>query len=101
MSAFLLSKNVWLIIGFLGQVCFSMRFIIQWLYSEKKKASLIPVVFWYFSLLGGAILLAYAIYRKDPVFIAGQAAGLIIYIRNLMLIAKAKKRLNPQTDESR
>ena len=67
---------------------FSARFFLQWIYSEIKKRSVIPLGFWYFSLLGGATLLAYAIYREDPVFIVGQGAGLIIYSRNLILIKK-------------
>ena len=77
-----------LVVGFMGQMFFSARFFLQWVYSEIKKRSIIPVGFWYFSLLGGATLLAYAIYREDPVFIVGQGAGLIIYSRNLILIKR-------------
>ncbi|MBT7308945.1 MAG: hypothetical protein HN842_12065 [Gammaproteobacteria bacterium] len=76
----------WLMLGFLGQALFSMRFLIQWIYSEKNRRSMIPTAFWYFSLGGGATLLFYAILREDPVFIVGQATGLFIYSRNLMLI---------------
>ena len=76
----------WLILGFLGQALFSMRFFIQWIYSEKHKKSLIPKAFWYFSLAGGITLFSYAILRQDPVFIAGQGLGLFVYIRNLMFI---------------
>lgn len=83
----------WIILGFLGQFLFFMRFFVQWIVSEKKGESTIPIAFWYFSLLGGGILFVYAIWRKDPVFIVGQGGGLIIYIRNLMLIYK-KKALN-------
>ena len=78
----------WLILGFLGQFLFSMRFLIQWVYSEKNKKSIIPKAFWYFSLAGGLTLLSYAILRQDPVFIAGQGLGLLIYIRNLMFIRR-------------
>jgi lipid-A-disaccharide synthase-like uncharacterized protein len=78
--------TIWLAIGFLGQAMFSMRFLIQWLYSERHRRSLIPVPFWYFSVAGGSLLLAYAIYRLDPVFIVGQAGGLLIYGRNLYFI---------------
>jgi len=78
----------WLILGFIGQALFSMRFLIQWIYSEKNKRSMIPTAFWYFSLAGGLTLLSYAILREDPVFIVGQGAGLFIYMRNLMLIRK-------------
>jgi len=88
---------LWVTIGFVGQALFSARFIIQWLASERARRSIIPVAFWFFSLGGGATLLAYAIYRRDPVFIAGQGSGLIIYIRNLMLIRREKR----QTDATK
>ena len=78
--------TVWLVIGFLGQACFFARFFVQWLASERRKKSVFPVAFWYFSVLGGVILLAYALYRHDPVFILGQATGLSIYFRNLYFI---------------
>lgn len=83
--------DIWLIIGFLGQFLFSMRFLIQWLQSERMKKSIIPVAFWYFSVAGGVTLLAYAIHRRDPVFIVGQGSGLFIYARNLYFIFKEKK----------
>lgn len=79
---------IWLIVGFIGQALFSFRFLIQWLQSERKRRSVIPVEFWYFSMAGGVTLLTYAIYRADPVFIVGQAAGLFIYSRNLYLIRR-------------
>jgi len=79
------------IFGFAGQICFSLRFLVQWIASEKKKESHIPIVFWYFSLAGGLILLTYAILRRDPVFIVGQAGGIIVYIRNLILIHRKAK----------
>ena len=81
----------WLIIGFLGQIFFSARFILQWIYSEINKKSIIPLGFWFFSILGGITLLVYAIHRKDPVFIMGQATGLLIYGRNLYFINKQNK----------
>ncbi len=81
----------WLILGLVGQVFFTMRFLIQWIYSEKKKQSLIPVSFWIFSILGSSMLLIYSIYRKDPVFILGQSFGFIVYFRNLYLIRLAKQ----------
>lgn len=84
-------NTFWLGVGFLGQAMFSMRFLIQWLSTEKHRRSVIPVAFWHFSLLGGAILLAYSIYRADPVFILGQAAGLFIYSRNLYFVLKERK----------
>lgn len=83
----------WVIIGFLGQFVFGARFLIQWICSELKKESHIPLVFWYLSIGGGVILLSYAIWRKDPVFIVGQSTGLIVYIRNLILINKKKNHM--------
>jgi len=84
--------SLWIAIGFAGQAMFSMRFLVQWLSSERAGRSIIPIAFWYFSLAGGCILLAYAIWRRDPVFIVGQAAGLFIYTRNLYFIHR--ERLN-------
>lgn len=83
---------VWIAIGFLGQALFSARFIIQWLSSEKAGKSVVPLSFWYFSIAGGAVLTAYAVYRKDPVFIFGQGLGLLIYVRNLMLIYRHREQ---------
>ncbi len=80
-----------LAVGFTGQAMFFMRFFVQWLYSEKHKRSLIPTAFWYFSLGGSSLLLAYAIIKKDPVFIVGQSTGFIIYIRNLILIRREQR----------
>jgi lipid-A-disaccharide synthase-like uncharacterized protein len=79
-------KLIWLLIGFTGQILFFMRFFIQWLASEKKKQSVIPTAFWYFSIAGGSVLLAYAVWKQDPVFILGQALGVVIYLRNLYFI---------------
>jgi len=86
----------WVIIGFIGQAAFFMRFLIQWIASEKKGESYFPVYFWYLSLLGGIILLAYAIHIADPVFTLGQSCGLIVYLRNLMLIYKNRRKLAPE-----
>ena len=79
-------------VGFAGQLVFTGRFALQWLYSEYKKRSVIPVGFWYLSLVGSALLLAYAIYRQDPVFILGQSFGFVVYLRNLQLIARNKDK---------
>ena len=81
----------WLIIGFLGQIFFSTRFLLQWIYSEINRKSIIPLGFWFFSILGGLTLLVYAIHRKDPVFIMGQSMGLLIYARNIYFINKQNK----------
>ncbi len=85
---------MFLIIGFFGQGLFASRFIIQWIYSEKKGESTIPLAFWYLSIFGGIGLLTYAIFRKDPVIIAGQSFGIFIYLRNLILIYKKKNEKN-------
>ena len=79
-----------LTVGFVGQGLFASRFIIQWIYSEKKGESTIPIIFWYLSIFGGLGLLTYAIFRKDPVIIVGQLFGIFIYLRNLFLIYKKK-----------
>jgi lipid-A-disaccharide synthase-like uncharacterized protein len=81
----------WVAIGLFGQLMFTARFLVQWLASERARKSVVPVAFWYFSIAGGAILLAYALYRRDPVFVLGQAMGLFIYLRNLWLI-RAERR---------
>lgn len=83
--------KTWLAIGLVGQALFSARFIVQWLQSERVKKSVIPSAFWYFSMAGGATLLAYAIHRRDPVFIIGQSTGLIIYFRNLQFLWRDRK----------
>ncbi|MBL4599740.1 MAG: lipid-A-disaccharide synthase N-terminal domain-containing protein [Rhizobiaceae bacterium] len=84
------TEILWLAVGFGAQMMFSMRFLIQWIASEKARASIVPETFWYFSFVGGAMLLVYAIYRVDPVFIMGQATGLLIYSRNIYFIQKNK-----------
>jgi len=82
----------WTALGFAAQACFFSRFAVQWIASEREGRSVVPVAFWYLSLLGGAGLLSYAVARVDPVFIVGQAMGLLIYSRNLMLI-RSERRL--------
>lgn len=83
-----MTEKIWLGIGFFGQTVFFMRWVVQWFASERSSRSHVPVSFWYMSLAGGLITLAYAIFRKDPVFIAGQSVGSFVYIRNLMLIRR-------------
>lgn len=85
------SEITWLAIGFAAQLMFSMRFIVQWIASERARRSIVPETFWYFSLLGGAMLFAYAIYRLDPVFMLGQGMGLVIYSRNIYFIRTHNK----------
>jgi lipid-A-disaccharide synthase-like uncharacterized protein len=89
------ADNVWLGIGLLGQAFFSARFLVQWIVSERKKQSVVPVYFWYFSIGGGVTLLVYAIHKLDPVFIIGQGAGLFVYARNLYLIRRRPEPARP------
>jgi len=92
------SFDSWVIIGFIGQFMFTMRFVMQWLASEKAQKSVVPVSFWFFSVMGGLIVLAYAIHKADPVFIVGQGTGLLIYFRNIyfILVEHRKSALPPQ-----
>jgi len=90
-AAMPVEEIVWLSVGFLGQFLFAMRFIIQWIVSEKKRDSVIPVAFWYFSIAGGSILSSYAIWRADPVIILGQSTGLFIYLRNLYFVTRKRQ----------
>lgn len=83
---------LWVSFGMLGQILFSLRFIVQWLASEKAHKTVIPYSFWILSIAGSVILSAYAIYRKDPVFILGQTPSVFIYVRNIMLQKGAEKR---------
>ena len=84
------TDQLWLGIGLLGQALFSSRFLVQWIATERRRQSVVPVAFWYFSLGGGVTLLAYAIFRQDPVFILGQGAGLFVYARNLYFIRRGR-----------
>ena len=88
----ILTFDLWVIIGFIGQFMFTMRFVMQWLASEKVQKSVIPVSFWFFSIAGGLIVFAYALHKKDPVFIVGQGAGLLIYVRNLYFVIAERKK---------
>ena len=90
-------EQLMIIVGFAGQGLFAMRFILQWLSSEKQAKSVIPVAFWYFSIGGGAVLLLYAIWRQDPVIICGQGLGLFIYLRNLYFIRRDRSKDAPTT----
>ncbi|MEF2074400.1 lipid-A-disaccharide synthase N-terminal domain-containing protein [Consotaella aegiceratis] len=84
--------DLWIVLGFVAQAMFTGRFLVQWIASERARRSVVPVAFWSFSLLGGSLLLIYAIHRHDPVFIVGQATGLFIYTRNMMLIYSERCR---------
>jgi lipid-A-disaccharide synthase-like uncharacterized protein len=92
-DVFVIKFDAWVVLGFIAQGFFTMRFVVQWIASERALRSVIPVAFWFFSIGGGALLLVYALYRRDPVFIAGQALGLVVYLRNLYFIAIHRKQL--------
>ena len=94
------TEATWLAIGFLGQGIFFMRWVLQWLASERSAESRVPIGFWYMSLIGGLITLTYALYRKDPVFIAGQSVGTLVYLRNLMLIHKSASSRSRRNETS-
>jgi lipid-A-disaccharide synthase-like uncharacterized protein len=89
---FVTNFDWWVILGFAAQLMFTGRFLVQWIASEKEGRSVIPIAFWFFSIAGGLMLLAYAIYRRDPVFILGQAFGVFVYVRNLYLIMQEHER---------
>lgn len=91
MSDFLDNVDWWLVLGFAAQAVFSARFVVQWIYSERARESVVPIPFWYLSFLGGSMLLVYAIKQRDPVFILGQSTGVLIYLRNLLFIYQKKK----------
>ena len=90
-DVFVLQFDWWVALGFSAQALFSARFLVQWIASERAGRSVIPVAFWLFSIGGGTLLLVYALYRKDPVFIAGQALGLFIYARNLYFVRRERR----------
>lgn len=87
------AELIWIAVGFGGQAMFTMRFLLQWIVSERAKRSIVPELFWYFSLMGGLVLFAYALHKQDPVIAVGQATGIVIYLRNIWLIWR-EKRLN-------
>jgi lipid-A-disaccharide synthase-like uncharacterized protein len=92
------SKTLWLVFGFCAQAAFAARFIVQWIASERRGRSVMPVSFWWLSLVGGVTLLAYAIHQRDPVFIIGQGSGLVVYARNLVLIRRHAARGDAERD---
>jgi lipid-A-disaccharide synthase-like uncharacterized protein len=81
-----MTVDPWLCLGLSAQGLFSGRFLVQWIASERRKESIIPKAFWYLSIVGSSLLLIYALHKRDPVFILGQAGGLLVYVRNLMLL---------------
>lgn len=90
-EVFINQLDWWVALGFIAQALFTMRFVVQWIASERAGKSVIPFAFWLFSISGGVLLLAYALYRKDPVFIAGQSLGVFIYLRNLYFVLRERR----------
>jgi len=90
-DVFVVRMDWWVVIGFAAQGLFTMRFLVQWIASERAGRSVIPLAFWIFSIGGGLLLLVYALYRRDPVFIAGQAFGVFVYLRNLYFVMRERK----------
>jgi lipid-A-disaccharide synthase-like uncharacterized protein len=90
-DVFTISLDWWVLLGFVAQALFTMRFLVQWIASERAGRSVIPLAFWIFSIGGGLLLLVYALYRKDPVFIAGQSFGVFVYLRNLYFVMRERK----------
>jgi lipid-A-disaccharide synthase-like uncharacterized protein len=93
------TEKAWLAVGLTGQIMFSMRWVLQWLASEKVRASVVPATFWYYSLVGGLMVLAYGIYRVEPVIILGQL-GVLVYARNIYFLLRGGHASHPPTIES-
>jgi lipid-A-disaccharide synthase-like uncharacterized protein len=92
-NVFVMQVNWWVLLGYAGQTLFAMRFIVQWVASERVGRSVIPMAFWFFSIGGGVLLFAYALYIRDPVFIIGQGLGLFVYLRNLYFVARERRTM--------
>src|SRR3981189_2153288 len=90
-DVFVAKFDFWLAFGLVAQLLFTMRFLVQWIASERAGRSVVPMAFWLFSIGGGLLLLVYALYRRDPVFIAGQAFGVFVYLRNLYFVLRERK----------
>jgi lipid-A-disaccharide synthase-like uncharacterized protein len=90
-NVFVLRLNWWILVGYAGQALFAMRFVVQWIASERVGRSVIPVAFWFFSIGGGVVLLLYSLYIRDPVFILGQGLGLFVYLRNLYFVFRERR----------
>ena len=91
LDVFVIKLDWWIVLGFVAQGLFTMRFIVQWVASERAGRSVIPLAFWLFSIAGGLLLLVYALYRRDAVFIAGQAFGVFVYLRNLYFVLHERR----------
>jgi lipid-A-disaccharide synthase-like uncharacterized protein len=95
LDVFVINLNWWVMLGFVAQALFTMRFLVQWIASERAGRSVVPLAFWLFSISGGVLLLVYALYRRDPVFIAGQSLGVFIYLRNLYFVLRERRAASP------
>jgi len=93
-NVFFLRLNWWVLLGYAGQSLFAMRFIVQWVASERVGRSVIPVAFWFFSIGGGTVLFVYALYIRDPVFILGHGFGLFVYLRNLYFVFRERRMVS-------
>jgi lipid-A-disaccharide synthase-like uncharacterized protein len=91
LDVFVINLSWWVALGFIAQFFFTMRFVVQWIASERAGRSVVPLAFWLFSICGGLLLLVYALYRRDPVFIAGQAFGVFVYLRNLYFVLRERR----------
>jgi lipid-A-disaccharide synthase-like uncharacterized protein len=91
-DVFVIRLDWWVLLGFVAQAFFTMRFVVQWIASERVGKSVIPIAFWWCSIGGGLLLLLYALYRRDPVFIAGQSFGVFVYLRNLYFVLRDRKQ---------
>jgi lipid-A-disaccharide synthase-like uncharacterized protein len=94
-DVFIVRLDWWVLLGFVAQAMFTMRFLVQWLASERVGKSVIPLAFWWFSISGGLLLFAYALYRRDPVFILGQGFGVFVYLRNLQFVLRERRQGAP------
>jgi lipid-A-disaccharide synthase-like uncharacterized protein len=99
-DVFVTNIDWWVVLGFAAQGLFTMRFFVQWIASERVGRSVVPMAFWWFSISGGVLLLVYALYRRDPVFIAGQALGVFIYLRNVMFVLRERRAGRPAESRS-
>ena len=97
-NVFVMKLNWWVLLGYAGQALFTMRFVVQWIASERARKSVIPVAFWFFSIGGGLLTLIYGLVKREPIIIIGQLASNIIYVRNLMLIFKNNARESETLD---
>jgi lipid-A-disaccharide synthase-like uncharacterized protein len=95
LDVFVMRLDWWVLLGFVAQAFFTMRFLVQWIASERAGKSVIPIAFWWCSIGGGLLLLCYALYRRDPVFIAGQSFGVFVYLRNLYFVLRDRRQTSP------